>query len=147
MDNSTDILRKRRRLAEEQLVENSSWRAGLTDEQAQQLLDWALDFVNEAIWQTAVLPAAEADEALDDAVTALVQVMRQVGPLLAQLPQDDADGRRQSLQELAESYKALTGYLPNQEKLEQLVYLPQAWDNEAIFTQLYNLIAWEQEEE
>jgi len=147
MDSSTDILRQRRRLAEEQLVENSSWRAGLTDEQAQRLLDWALDWVTEAVWQTAVLPPHDADEALDEGVTAVIHVLRQVGQLTQQLPQSTPESAREQLQKLAASYTTLTGQPPNQEKLEQLVYLPPAWDNEAVFAQLYNLIAWEQEEE
>lgn len=147
MDTPTELLRQRRRLAEEQLVGSSSWRDGLTDDQAQRLLDWALDFVNEAVWQTAVLPAHEADEALDDAVTAVTRVMRQINQLTNLLPQSAPDSARPSLQDLADSYQNLTGHPPNLEKIEQLVYLPPAWDNEAVFTQLYNLIAWEQEEE
>jgi hypothetical protein len=147
MTTSTDILRQRRRLAEEQLVGSSSWRDGLTDPQAQRLLDWALDFVNELVWQTAVLPADEADKTLDDAVTAVANIMRQINRLTNQLPQLNPDSARKELQTLTTAYQALIGQAPDAEKTEQLVYLLPAWDNNAVFEQLYTLIAWEQEEE
>ena len=147
MDDSTDILRQRRRLAEEQLAGNSSWRGELLDDQAQRLLDWALDYVNEVVWQTAVLPAEEADNTVEEAVTAVTDVMRQVSRLTSKLPPSEPDKARQQLKKLTKSYQALTGYPPNMEKLEQLLYLPPAWDNQAVFEQLYHLIAWEQEEE
>jgi len=134
-------------LAEEQLVGGSSWRDGLTDQQAQRLLDWALDFVNELVWQTAVLPADEADNTLDDAVTAVTHIMRQINRLTNQLPQLDPDSARKELQTLTTAYQALIGQAPDAEKTEQLVYSLPAWDNNAVFEQLYTLIAWEQEEE
>lgn len=147
MTTSPDILRQRRRLAEEQLTGSSRWRDDLNDDQAQRLLDWALAFVNEAVWQTAVLPPTDAEEALDEAVTAVADLMRQVNDLTASLPQLDDKTTVRRWRTFLKTVQTLTGQPVLTPETEQLVYLRGAWDNEATFAQLYQRIAWEKEEE
>jgi hypothetical protein len=143
----SDPLRPRRQLAEELLFGNSQLRDNLTDPQAQQLLDWALDYVLDVVGQTAVLPDPEADAAIDKAAMAVARIMRHVDRLVAELPSLDDKSARKKLKALLTDRERLTGQPPNPQLLEQLVYSRQAWDNETTFKQLFNVIAWEQEEE
>ncbi len=147
MTTPTDILQQRRRLAEEQLIGDGQWRDNLTDDQAQRLLVWARDYVAQAILQTAVLPPADAEEALDETLTAVTHLMRQVNDLTADLPGLDEETAVRRWQAFLKAAQTLTGSSADPKETEQLVYLRQTWDNEATFTQLHQLIVSEQEEE
>lgn len=74
----TPALRSRRRLAEEWLLASGRWRDDLTDEQAQQLLDWGRAYVNEIVTGTAPLADDEAEEEIDRGVTAVLRVMQAI---------------------------------------------------------------------
>ncbi len=143
----SDPLRPRRQLAEELLFGNSAVRDNLTDVQAQQLLDWALVYVLDVVGQTAVLPDAEAEAEIDKAVMAVSRIMRHINRLVGDLPRLDDKSARKKLKALLTDRQRLTGQPANPELLEQLVYARATWDNDAAFAQLYNIIAWEQEEE
>ena len=73
-----DSLRPRYRLAEEWLLANGRWRDDLTDEQAQQVLDWGREYMNKIVADTAVLNDEEAEAKIDREVSAVLRVMRAI---------------------------------------------------------------------
>ena len=80
--NPPDPLRSRRRLAEEWLMESSSWRDNLDDVQAQRLMNRARSYVNNVVAETAVLTDDEFEEILDGVVTAVLRVMDGINKLV-----------------------------------------------------------------
>ena len=141
-----DPLRFRRRLAEEWLLESSRWRDDLTDEQAQKLLFWAKDYVNTVIEETAVLPDDEAEDAIDGAATAVLQVMRDVNKLTPLLNQLDEKSARQQLQKLNTDLLPISLPLIPEEKIEQIVYQYQFWNTQTTFDTLHQMLTWQIEE-
>lgn len=74
--------RRRLRRAAGQLMEDSSLRSYLTDEQAQQLLEWGLAHVEQAATRTANLPDDDAMPVLEEKVAAVRSVMQLVNRLV-----------------------------------------------------------------
>ena len=74
--------RRRLRRAAGQLMEDSSLRSYLTDEQAQQLLEWGLAHVEPAAARTANLPDDDAMPVLEEKVAAVRSVMHLVNRLV-----------------------------------------------------------------
>jgi hypothetical protein len=71
----------RHQYAAERLLENSALRDGLTDAQAQQMLDWGLALVERTAVHSQNLPDDDAELLLDGVVTAVSRVMKQVNRL------------------------------------------------------------------
>lgn len=138
-------LRRRQRDAAERLLADSRLRAALTDEQAGQLLDWALDFVHDRLIVTADMPEAEADIFADGLVTAVRRTMRRFNQLvtdLAGLSQEEAS-------EQVDLFLADLGQLidvPPGARAELLVDGRSRWDEAAVFQQLMGMITNEEEE-
>jgi hypothetical protein len=84
-------LRRRLRRAAGQLAEDSSLRSFLTDEQAQQLLEWGMAHVRQEANRTANLPDEDAAPLLEERVTAVRSVMQLVNRLMGSLA-EAADG-------------------------------------------------------
>jgi hypothetical protein len=102
MDDTPSSLQKRHQLAAERLLDNSSLRDALDDDQAQRLLDWGLAQVRFAVYETAELPDAEAETALDEVTTAVSRVMKEVNRLVdgaSTMDDEEAHQRRQQLVE------------------------------------------------
>jgi hypothetical protein len=97
--------RRRHQMAAERLMENSSLRDGLTDEQAQQLLDWGLALIRQTAVRTANLPDDDAEPVLEEVTTAVSQVMKQINRLV------DGAGTMDE-NEFEERWQQLTAALP-----------------------------------
>lgn len=88
-DNPRTLLRRRLRRTAGQLMEDSSLRSQLTDDKAQQLLDWGLEQVKQKGQETADLPDEEAKAILEERVTAVRAVMQTVNQLMGPLKTAD----------------------------------------------------------
>jgi hypothetical protein len=137
-------LRKRQRQAAERLLDNSSLRDALTDDQGKQLLDWGLAQTEAAAARTAKLPDAEADPALEDQVTAVSDVMRQVNRLVAVWPSADEESVREHLKKLRTGLHAVRQRATTKsqnELLDKLAGQDRAQkDTAALFTDLMTLV-------
>ena len=76
------ILRRRGQVYAEQLMENSSLRDNLEDEQATQLLDWGLQQVKDSVKKTANLPEEDAQPTIEKETTAVRLIMQGVNDLV-----------------------------------------------------------------
>ncbi|MEW5987502.1 MAG: hypothetical protein AB1791_12785 [Chloroflexota bacterium] len=79
------LFRRRYRKAAEPLLENSTLRDALTDEQGQQLLDWGLGQVKQAVADTLSVDAGEIEAVLEERTAAIGRVMRAVNRLVGGL--------------------------------------------------------------
>ena len=75
-------LRRRNRYVAEAILDNSALRNALDDTQAQQLIDWGLARLTAFVARTETLPDEEATPLMEEAVTAVSRVMRQVNELV-----------------------------------------------------------------
>ncbi len=141
-----DPLAARRRLAEEWLLESSSWRKNLDDSQAQRLMNWARRHVHKVVAETAVLPDDEAEAMIDEAVTAVRRLMRQIDGLTPQLPQLDEASANQALAELNAALEPLT-YTAIPEFILHQVVADRPANAPDSFNALYHLLTWDTEEE
>lgn len=106
-DNDSSIQQRRHQLAAERLLDNSSLREALDDEQAQRLLDWGLAHVSHAVAQVAHLPDEEAEAILDEVTTAVSRVMKEVNRLVdGAAVMDDAEAQ-QRWQQLIDNLRRL----------------------------------------
>ncbi len=144
--NSPDPLRARRRLAEEWLLESSSWRDNLDDTQGQRLANWARDYINNVITGTAVLTDDEAEEILEETVTAVLHIMRGLNNLVPTFSQLDEESARRQLQDFNADLQASAIPAISPEKIEQLLAQRQSWDTQTTFDTLYPLLNWRTEE-
>ena len=144
--NSPDPLRARRRLAEEWLLESSSWRDNLDDAQGQRLANWARDYVNGVIEGTAVLTDDEAEEILEETVTAVLHILRGLNNLVPAFSQLDEESARRQLQDFNADLQssAIPAIAP--EKIEHLLAQRHSWDTQTTFDTLYPLLNWRTEE-
>ena len=136
-----DSLQYRRRLAEEWLMESSSWRDNLDDLQAQRLMNWAQRYVNKTVDKTAVLSDGEAEEVIDGAVTAVLRVMQDINQLTPLLSQLDEESSRKQLQKFSNNCE--TVLLPPMfvGDIEQILYQRQSWQPSETFEALYQILA------
>jgi hypothetical protein len=140
--NSPDPLRARRRLAEEWLLESSSWRDNLDDTQGQRLANWARDYINSVITGTAVLTDDEAEEILEETVTAVLRIMRGLNNLVPAFSQLDEESARRQLQDFnADLQTAAIPPIPSDE-VEQLLAQRQSLDTHTAFDAFYTLLNW-----
>lgn len=76
------------RRGSEQLLSDSSVRDALSDEQAQQLLDWGLSRLRARARELSRLPAEEARLHMDQEVHALRRRMQEANRLIEQIPHE-----------------------------------------------------------
>ena len=79
---SSRELRRRLRKTAAILVEDSSVRAELTDEQGKELIKWGMDLIEAEAAQTADLPDEEAMPLLEEKTTAVRTTMLLVNKLV-----------------------------------------------------------------
>lgn len=144
--NSPDPLRSRRHLAEEWLLESSSWRDNLDDVQAQRLMNWARNSINNVIIQTAVLPNATVEVVIEDAVTAVLRVMRTINNLTPTFNQLDETSAQQQLQDFSISLQPIPLPPIPQEKIGHILSQRQTWDTQTTFDTLFQMLIWQSEE-
>jgi lysyl-tRNA synthetase class I len=143
----TDSLRYRRQLAEEWLMASSSWRDNLDDAQAQQLLNWARSYVNNAIAETAVLADDEAEEVIDEAVTAVLRVMRDINNLTPLFSQLDEESARQQLQDFSDDGEKVSLIPLAPETINQILSQRTSWQPADTFEAFYQMLIQQPEAE
>lgn len=99
------------RRAAGQLMEDSSLRSYLVDEQAQQLLDWGFAQVEQAAARTAKLPDDDAMPVLEDKVAAVRTVMQLVNRIVGALGEaaGEVDPVEDQMKRLLKNLHWLTG--------------------------------------
>jgi hypothetical protein len=137
---STEV-RRRHQMAAERLLENSSLRDALTDEQAQQLLDWALAQVRQTAVRTANLPDNDAEPVLDETTTAVSQVMKQINRLVDGAGAIDEREFEDRCRQLATAVQQIKQTPPLAEKLEACRPLVARSDPQARAALFAHLIA------
>lgn len=143
--NSDDrrIKRRARRWAE-LLMEDSSLRDNLTDEQAQQLLDWGLAQVKQTAVLTADLTDEEAEERLEKDGTAVKLIMKGVNDLIGGIGQPlTFDIIDDTMTRVLKNHRWLTNQPPTPSQLKNVQSFNlarTAEDREAAFQSLMGLI-------
>ena len=106
---SPRLVRRRMRRVAGKLTEDSSLRDNLSDDQAQQLLDWGLRAVEETAVQTAELSEEDAAPILEEKVTAVRRVMKMANELMGSLDQPVDEVIDDQMIRLLKNLRWLTG--------------------------------------
>ncbi len=125
------LLRRRTQPWAEQLLENSSLRDHLTDEQATVLLDWGLAQIKATAQKTAHLPDEDAQPVLEKVGTAVSLIMQGVNDLMGTIghpPQFDLID--DTMTRLLKNLRWLTHEKPTAEQLQAVTEFNQARDAE-----------------
>ncbi len=138
-------LRRRQRVAVEQITTDSRLRDGLTDEQATVLLDWALRQVEEGSYATAVMPDDEAEPYMDELVTAVSRTTRRANRLIAHLSQLDEGEAAYQVDQFLTNLGALTA-VPATARAKLLSPERKLWDKTAVFHTITRILQHEEEE-
>ncbi len=140
-------LKQRQQDAAEMLWGDGRLRESLADEQAAQLLDWAVRFVKAELVFTVDL-ADEATEAyFDSLVTAVRHLLRQINYLTANLAGLDDSEAEIDVKEFLDGLHLLTGRSVFDDQIELLLAGRQTWTNNDIFQRIMNILTLEPEEE
>lgn len=128
---------------EERLVSDSSLRDALTDDEAQQLLDWGLAQLRREVRRTAALPPPEARSQLEAQAGAVRQVMRQANRMVRGLPEATKGERREHLLRFLEGLRDAGARSMQAEALidlQKTILNQETTDSEALFGQLMGLM-------
>jgi hypothetical protein len=150
MNDIPSSLQKRHQLAAERLLDNSSLRDALDDDQAQRLLDWGLSHLSRHAAETAHLPDDEAEAILDEVTTAVSRVMKEVNRLADDATEMDESEARQRRQRLVENLHRLQPGCAADHLLvesEELMLRRQDVSSRELFENLMALLAGQDEEE
>lgn len=144
------ILLRRTQMYAEQLMENSSLRDNLEDEQATQLLDWGLAQIKASAKKTAVLPEDDAQPVLEKDATAVRLIMQGINDLVGSVGQPlDFDIIDDTMTRVLKNLRWLTEAPPSTEQLQAVAEFNKARDSEdktTAFTQLMTLVEPKKEE-
>lgn len=147
MDESMEHERRSRSLYRsgvEQIIENSSLRDGLDQDEAQQLVDWATAQAKTAAYATADFDdEEEAADYVDQRIRTVSGLMRLTTLLTTQRQQYEAEDLADLLAELAqkradyygESFASATSAVINTAQLQQ------AGSNQDVFAQLFHFVS------
>ena len=134
-----DIKSRQRRVVE-RLMENSSLRDELTDDQAQRLLDWGNARLKKVVTETADLADEDADNILEAQTERVSGVMRQVNRVVETVNRGERQEAEDHLKALLENLDSLQNKTVELEaNVEQLVAAPET-DNQRLFEKLMALI-------
>lgn len=134
-------LRQRGRMAAEPLLENSSLRDNMDDDQAQQLLDWGLAHTKAKVEQTITLPEEEAVPEIEKQVSAVSRVMHHLNKLVQQLPKASEAEVQQELQTLTEELGQVEEINPDlATQLQQIAQQRQTLAPRDLTNHLLNLL-------
>lgn len=146
MESDLPAQRRDRRLQQfhEPLLENSSLRDALDDEQARQLLEWGLAAIAGEVERTLPLSDEQALPRLEESAGIVRRIMRQINDLLDSLPEmSDVDSWSELLQ-LGERLRRLqTTPEEKMESARETIMLGRArarLDRDAIFLHLMNIL-------
>lgn len=137
--------RRRLRRAAGQLMEDSSLRSYLTDEQAQQLLEWGLAQVEQAAARTASLPDDDAMPVLEERVAAVRSTMQLVNRIVGAIGEaaGEVDPVEDQMTRLLKNLHWLTGRPPTMAHLMRVVKFKRKvpeLDSDSAFQLLMDLI-------
>jgi len=99
-------LQRRQRDAAELLWQDGRLRASLTDEQADKLLTWGVDYATRQLNQTIDMPDSDAETFADELLARLRRLLRRTARLAT-----ETDALPDDLNALAADWRALTGNL------------------------------------
>lgn len=134
-------LRQRERAAAEKLLNDSSLRENINDDQAQSLLDWGFDLIGKAVEQTKTLTDDAAEEKLNKMVERLKDVMRAVDLMVEQFAESDEKQATLLYQKFLEALQYLQPVpIPTMQKVEQVVKSRQDLGQNGTFDHLLNIL-------
>jgi hypothetical protein len=141
-------VRRRLRKTAAKLVEDSSVRAELTDEQGKQLIKWGMELMEAEAARTADLPDEEAMPLLEEKVTAVRTTMLLVNKLIrAAGSNEDVDDQ---LTQLIKNLTWVTGWpsgLAHLRRVEKYKKHQSTLDNDTTFQLLFDLLQLGSDEE
>ena len=139
------MLRRRVQPWAEQLMENSSLRDNLPDEQAGQLLDWGLAQLKQTAVNTSRLPEEDAQPLLEKDATAVRLIMQGVNDLIGSVGQPlEFDIIDDTMTRLLKNLRWLTGQKLTPEQLQSVKSFDlarEAEDRDAAFAHLMSLLS------
>lgn len=150
------VRRARLRKAAEQIYEDSRLRDALTDEEAQRLLSWAYQRLEQAVEETEELPEEEAMPIVEGQSEAVQNVVRRVNAIMEQFSQTAEGEGSTSLTQLMETMQpseerpeeSVEAVAPETlEEMETVVSEPEEVDRETLFQRLMNRITVGEETE
>jgi hypothetical protein len=110
-------LEARQRWAAENILNSEALTDDLADPEATRLLAWATEQAKVVAQETAGLPPAEAEAALDERLTALRKLVRGINKLAGETRPADRERVQRRLEHLAESAEALDLAAPDTEAM------------------------------
>ena len=128
---------------QERLISDSSLRDALTDDEAQQLLDWGLAQLRRELRHAAALPSPEARSQLEAQVGAVRQVMRQANRMVRGLPGATKGERREHLLHFLEGLRDAGARSVQAEALidlEKTIMDQETTDSEVVFRHLLGVM-------
>ena len=138
------ILKRRAQMYAEQLMENSSLRDNLEDEQATQLLNWGLAQIKATVKKTAVLPEEDAKPIIEKDATAVRLIMQGINDLVGGVGQPlEFDLIDDTMTRVLKNLRWLTNEKPSITQLQAVTEFNQAREaenKEAAFAQLMMLL-------
>ena len=141
------LARRRGRKWAEMLMENSSLRDNLNDDQAQLLLDWGLGQIKASAVSTADLTSKEAEKLMQENGTAVKLIMHGINDLMGGIGQPlDFDIIDDTMTRVLKNLRWLTDQPPTKTQLQhrdQFNQAREAEDREAAFHHLMGLIETE----
>ena len=143
------MLRRRAQPWAEQLMENSSLRDNLSDEQATQLLDWGLAQIKQTAVNTSRLPEEDAQSFLEKDATAVRLIMQGVNDLVGSISQPlEFDIIDDTMTRLLKNLRWLTSQKATPAQLQAIADFNkarEAGDKDAAFAHLVALLPQEGE--
>ena len=140
-------LKRRQQDAAEMLWGDGRLRDSLPDEQASQLLHWAVRYVKSELNVTVDLPDEDAEGYLDALVTAVRRLLIQVNYLVPNLPQLDDTQAAIEVDQFLNRLHELTGREIFMARFDLLAPQRQTWTKVELFQQIMDIITTEPEEE
>ncbi len=138
------VARRRARQWAEQLMENSSLRSNLDDDEATQLLNWGLARIKVTALDTAALPDEEAETRLEKDSTAVKLIMQGINDLVGSIGQPlTFDVIDDTMTRILKNHRWLTNEAPAPSRLKNVERFNQARQQEdraAAFQSLLALI-------
>ena len=150
MDDQIQALKKlnrRQQDAAELLWGDGRLRESLPDEQATQLLDWAVRYVKSELNATVDLPDEDAEGYADALVTAVRRLLIQINQLITDLPTLDETEAETQVNQFLNRWHELTGQDVFISSFDLLAPGRRNWDKTQVFQQIMDILTMEPEEE
>lgn len=107
---------------QEAILSNSALRDGLTDDEAQPLIDWGLGLAEQLGNQLAAMPADEAESLFEEKQSALLKLLTRISWVAIYQQEKGPSWTEQTLQQLNDFNRAIQGGQAPQLKPEMLTH-------------------------